>query len=623
MRCMNRARHIVGALALMALLFAPAAALVNAQEATTFSAAVVTNNAYVVSDDGTLRHNIPNLQVTRNGVSHTVNFVDHYNATGGLTRWGYPTSEVMEEEIGNLAQYYQRGVVDWHWRADLGRYVMERRLAWDYFGGGLGGSIDQGVEPGILNPHPGTVLGEWGHKVSDFSIDGRYTGFKSFFDSLGGVEAFGYPKTDARIDTRARGTLRIGTPGFTRQYFQAAVFEHHLGDPEPVKLVLLGDDLRNLNYPNESWKTYAAFRSATPLSRGQRYNVPRVTPRYDARGQPVVAVPTATPRPGTPIAPTATPRPVATPIPTATPVAVTPTPIPKGTSVWFGTSDRGVYRYDGTNWITYRALGGPIPHDNINDIFIAADGSSKWIATQNGLARQRGGTWSEFTTSTTGFAGNQVTAVHVLGDLIWIATDGGGASFGRIAGGNIAWEAVNTGNSELPSNTVRDVLVVGGQLNRAWLATDSGVAYYDNGNWVAVPTVQTGADALSLAIDNAGNIWVGTNGSGVSVSDSVTWTNYNTNNSDLIHDTVRSITVGPDGRVWLATPGGVGVYNGATWTRYTTFTSDIASNDVYDIAIDEAGRVWIATNGGASLLENGVWRPLAVAYNALRAVAVE
>ena len=63
MRCMNRARHIVGALALMALLFAPAAALVNAQEATTFSAAVVTNNAYVVSDDGTLRHNIPNLQV--------------------------------------------------------------------------------------------------------------------------------------------------------------------------------------------------------------------------------------------------------------------------------------------------------------------------------------------------------------------------------------------------------------------------------------------------------------------------------------------------------------------------------------------------------------------------------
>ena len=196
MRRMSRLRHVPGALALLVMLFAMAVAPINAQEGTTFQAAVVTNNHY----DPTLRHNIPNLQVVRGGVTTSVNFLDHYNNTGGLTRWGYPTSEVIEEEPGNLAQYYQRGVVDWHWRPDLGRYELERRLTWDFFGGGAGVSVDQGVEPGRTNPNPGTILGPWGHKVSDFSIEGIFTGFKGFFESLGGVQSFGLPKTDARID---------------------------------------------------------------------------------------------------------------------------------------------------------------------------------------------------------------------------------------------------------------------------------------------------------------------------------------------------------------------------------------------------------------------------------------
>ena len=218
MRRMSRLRHVLGALALLVMLFAMAVAPINAQEGTSFQSAVVTNNHY----DPTLKHNIPNLQIVRNGVTNSVNFLDHYNNTGGLTRWGYPTSEVIEEEVGNLAQYYQRGVVDWHWRPDLGRYEMERRLTWDFFGGGAGVSVDQGVEPGRTNPNPGTILGPWGHKISDFSIEGIFTGFKGFFEALGGIQSFGFPKTDARIDTNSPGTLHIqsANPGFTRQYFQ-------------------------------------------------------------------------------------------------------------------------------------------------------------------------------------------------------------------------------------------------------------------------------------------------------------------------------------------------------------------------------------------------------------------
>lgn len=225
-----------------------------------------------------LRHNIPDLQVEIEGRMHRADFLSHYDRTGGLERWGYPTSEVMALDWGALTQFYQRGVVDFH---NVGQgWIMERRLAWDYIGGGTDGAEDQGTESDLLNPHPGRVVGPWGHKVSNYAVDGTQTGFAEFFDRLGGVEVFGYPKTEARMDRDLSGRVRdpATEPGFIRQYFQAAVFEYHPGDPEPVKLSLLGDTLRDLLMGMPS-----PFRAAAPLEKGQVLN-PWASWEYDRFG---------------------------------------------------------------------------------------------------------------------------------------------------------------------------------------------------------------------------------------------------------------------------------------------------------------------------------------------------
>ncbi len=225
----------------------------------------VVDNLFVQAPDNEdLKHNIPDLEVDLGGQVVRADFLAHFRATGEIERWGYPTSEVLVLEPGVLTQFYQRGVVDFH---NLGAgWVVERRLAWDYVGGGSGGSDDLGVEADVLNPNAGTVSGPWGHKVSNFAIDGTVVGFADFFQRLGGVAAFGYPKTDARVDVVAVGRLRdpATTPGFIRQYYQGGVIEFHAEDEQnPVKLSLLGDTVRAQLVPD--WQEEAGFARADAL----------------------------------------------------------------------------------------------------------------------------------------------------------------------------------------------------------------------------------------------------------------------------------------------------------------------------------------------------------------------
>src|SRR5712692_939388 len=286
-------RKALLAFPLIAILFAPVPALAALSAPGRISVVQVT----AASFDPNLKHNVANLTVTISDQSGSANFLDYYNGTGGLTRWGYPTSEVFQEEPGNLAQYFQRGVVDWHWRADLKACDIDRRLAWDYFGGDRAGAgSDQGTEPGTSNPSAGDQSGPWGHVVSDVAVNGQYVGFKSFFEKLGGVQSFGYPKSEARVDTNASGTLHINaaTPGCIRQYFQSAVMEYHPDTPgTPVQLRLLGDDLRDKNYANGGWKSNLAFEPASEITAGQSISLYSLTDAPLTAGSFQVSIPSS------------------------------------------------------------------------------------------------------------------------------------------------------------------------------------------------------------------------------------------------------------------------------------------------------------------------------------------
>ena len=227
---------------------------------------------------GPLRHSLTDWRVRLDGELLTAGFATYFGATGGLRRWGYPTSDPWREAPGVISQWFQRGVMDWNLDTFSGKRKVFARPAWDLIGGGLGGAPNLGIEPTVFSDQEGVIVGTWGHRVSNFAIDGSETGFLDFFEQFGGALAFGAPRTEARVDTGAPGTIIApgAEPGVIRQYFQNAVFESWPHSGESVQLRLLGDALRDRKYPDGAWRALPAFHDAEFVRSGEARNFPRV-----------------------------------------------------------------------------------------------------------------------------------------------------------------------------------------------------------------------------------------------------------------------------------------------------------------------------------------------------------
>ena len=222
-----------------------------------------------VSFDSALGHNIADLTVRLDGVARAASLLTYYHASGGLRRWGHAVSEPLIEN-DQLVQYFQRGVIEWS--GESANTQPTPRLVWDFIGGGLEGSPDLGFEAGTTNPHGGVAVGPFGHVVSNQSVEGDAIGFLDAFQALGGAAGLGFPKTEARLDTGAPDTVLdpSAEPGVIRQYFQAGVLEFAAGRPDPARLRLSGDALRNRVYPAGLWTLIRSFRSASPWQVGDR-----------------------------------------------------------------------------------------------------------------------------------------------------------------------------------------------------------------------------------------------------------------------------------------------------------------------------------------------------------------
>jgi ligand-binding sensor domain-containing protein len=156
-----------------------------------------------------------------------------------------------------------------------------------------------------------------------------------------------------------------------------------------------------------------------------------------------------------------------------------------------------------------------------------------------------------------------------------------------------------------------------------WIGTiRDGLVKFDGTNWTRYDTSNSdipNENIRSIDIDGSGFKWIGTWGGGLVRFDDINWTTYDTSNSGLPSIYVLSIAIDGDGTKWIGTYlGGLTKYDGTSWTTYNTSNSGLPlNNDVQSIAIDGNGNKWMGNGGGLTKYDGTNWTTFTVLNSGL------
>ncbi len=226
-------------------------------------------------------------------------------------------------------------------------------------------------------------------------------------------------------------------------------------------------------------------------------------------------------------------------------------------NIWLATRYDGVIKYDGNTFTPYTSQNSPLPSNMIQSL--AVDSQDRvWIATaSNGLFRLDGDTWSTWTTANSALPTNDLTMVEIDElDNVWVnAYDSVDEYHGliRISGDN--WTIYpyydDLPDYGLPSPWVRDVKLHNGEF---WIATASGVARLDGGQWTYYDTNNCAIpddNVTRLSFDQYGSLWISTLSEGIARFANGEWTTYNTANSGLANDQGMYLYIDNQDNKWV------------------------------------------------------------------------
>jgi len=259
----------------------------------------------------------------------------------------------------------------------------------------------------------------------------------------------------------------------------------------------------------------------------------------------------------------------------------------KSGNLWFGTYTNGVTKYDGKKMSLLEKKTGFI--DNIvRDMVEDADGNL-WFATNGGVCM--------YDPSVTLKSGGQSFTRYQVKDGL---------------GSDDVWSILIDNNGKLWFGTGKGVSVL--DLSAKHGKGEKAIVDFpiQTSETCSFPGAYPAPKLISsIYQDKAGNIWFGSNGSGVFVYDGKTVSNY-TVKDGLCDNFVQSILEDKYGDIWFSSRfGGVSRFGrpaipGIGSKTFTNFTmkDGLSSNFIWTIFEDKKGNLWFATAGGGVDLYN-------------------
>ena len=243
------------------------------------------------------------------------------------------------------------------------------------------------------------------------------------------------------------------------------------------------------------------------------------------------------------------------------------------------------------------ASAGEANFGEVRDLAVTPEGAV-WVATGEGLMRLHGEGWECVLEDT------EVNALAVAPDgSLWL---GVGCQVQRLDGA--AWETVFACGEHLPRGIVLDIAFT--PDGAAWIANGLGLASFDGQGWTTYDSL---INSLVVAPDGAlwMNGWEGTQGSFyVARFDGEKWTTLK--GADSFPGGFLAGAVTPDGLLWgTVREGRLASFDGQSWgdeTSWTLYSSaeGLALDEVITMTVAPDGALWVGTTSGAARFD-GAW----------------
>lgn len=281
-------------------------------------------------------------------------------------------------------------------------------------------------------------------------------------------------------------------------------------------------------------------------------------------------------------------------------------------NIWFGT-DEGLSVYDGYQWTTINAndsLKGStflcIVEDNARNIWVGTD--------DEGISCLKGG---YFLNEILNYSGdNGYLSNNAIFDLevdqfgrLWIATLYGGVNVGQFNENDSLEVSFLAEGADIPSGNI--LAIEEDNEGHLWFGTYTKGIFKIlvssdpelNGSVLTFPNLNSGT-VWDIEAASNGQLWFGTGENGVfryfpeqTINDSLVFANYK-KEQGLSNNQVLCILEDHEGNMWLGTNGdGISKYNG---DHFSHFTEDegLASNKITGVQQDGIGNFWVVSDGG-------------------------
>lgn len=276
---------------------------------------------------------------------------------------------------------------------------------------------------------------------------------------------------------------------------------------------------------------------------------------------------------------------------------------PEGDKIWVGHS-QGVSLFDrdkngGEIKENYQSFSGLISPLSVQSCL--SWGYQIWIGTSSGVALADKNDfnlldpshWMGINKSSgRGLTNDFILSLAVWQDTLWLGTKSGVFKFKP---GDTTFSS-----SGLSGLEIRDLEDLAGEL---YAATQSGAYLYNSGLWNPISSDSLSSTNLnSIAIDDSGTLWVGTQGNGLASKENSFWKNLSIPGppGNIFNDLFLDQT----GQLWCCNHDfGGSVLDNQNWTVFDTFGVRFMA-----VAIDLEGEAWFGTLGkGVLRRKDGNW----------------